>query len=201
MPFFSESGPGGFQPKRSFRFLVNFTNLTDMSFMVKTATKPNYTIKGTTHSILNHKFKFPGVVEWADVTIDFIDAVEPNVGSKFYNALLNAGYVEPMGYGDLVTGITKVQSTSALGEVRIKQLDGGGILLPVGVDPGEAIGAVDDTRIVEEWTLKNAWLNKVDFGKLDYSSEDLLSISATITYDYAHFDHFAGAGKVYKSGT
>jgi len=198
MPFFSDSGPGGFQPKRSFRFLVNFTELSNMSFMVKTATKPKYTIKAAEHSILNHKFKFPGKVTWDDVTIEFVDAVDPNIGSKFYNALLNAGYVNPVNEGALTTGITKVQSTSALGEVRIKQLDGGGILLPVGADPGDFMPGFDDvdaTRIVEEWVLKNAWLASVDFGKLSYDTEDLISISTTITYDYATYNAVPGGMK------
>jgi len=195
MPFFSDSGPGGFQPKRTFRFLVNFTELSNMSFMVKSAKKPAYTIKAAEHSVLNHKFKFPGKLAWEDVTVDFVDAVDPNVGSKFYNALLNAGYVNPVSETSLVTGITKIQSTSALGEVRIKQLDGGGILLPAGLDPGEVIGAVDDTRIVEEWTLKNAWLTKVEFGKLDYGTEDLISISTTITYDFATYSSVPGGMK------
>jgi len=150
MPFFSDSGPGGFQPKRAFRFLVSFTELSNMTFMVKTCDKPSYTIKAGEHQILNHVFKFPGKVTWEDVSVEFVDAVDPNVGSKFYNALLNAGYVNPVDSTSLLTGITKVQATSTLGEVRIKQLDGGGVLLPAGVDPGDIIAAVDDTRIVEE---------------------------------------------------
>ncbi|MDP6999876.1 MAG: hypothetical protein QF569_27730 [Candidatus Poribacteria bacterium] len=187
MPFFSDSGPGGFQPKRAFRFLVNFTELSNMTFMVKTSDKPAYTIKAGEHQILNHTFKFPGKVTWDDVSIEFVDAVDPNVGSKFYNALLNAGYVNPVDSTSLLTGITKVQATSTLGEVRIKQLDGGGVLLPAGIDPGDVIAAVDDTRIVEEWTLKNAWLNNVSFGKLSYATEDLVSITAKVTYDYATY--------------
>jgi len=152
MPFFSDSGPGGFQPKRAFRFLVSFTELSNMTFMVKTCDKPSYTIKAGEHQILNHVFKFPGKVTWEDVSVEFVDAVDPNVGSKFYNALLNAGYI---------------------------------------------IAAVDDTRIVEEWTLKNAWLNNVAFGKLTYATEDLVSITAKITFDYATYSAVPG-GMVYK---
>ncbi len=192
MPFFSDSGPGGFQPKRAFRFLVSFTELSNLTFMVKTCNKPAYTIKAANHQILNHQFNFPGKVTWNEVSMEFVDAVDPNVGSKFYNALLNAGYVNPVSETSLLTGITKVQATSTLGEVRIKQLDGGGVIVPAGFDPGDIEGIVDDTRIVEEWTLKNSWLSNVDFGKLTYATEDLVSITCKIIYDYATYNAVPG---------
>ena len=186
MPFFSDTGPGGFQPKRAFRFLVTFSELADLTFMVKTAKKPSYQLATKEHNVLNHVFKFPGVLKWNDVDITFIDAVDPNVGSKFYHALMNSGYVAPVTEGALVTGITKVQTTSTIGEVSIKQLDGGGIIFPAGADPGDIKGPVDSTNILEEWTLKNAFLTKVSFGDtLDYSSEELVVVSLTLRYDYA----------------
>ena len=193
MPFFSDTGPGGFQPKRAFRFLVNFSALGGLQFMVKTAKKPSYQLATKEHNILNHVFKFPGVLKWNDVDVTFIDAVDPNVGSKFYQALLNAGYVAPVSEGALVTGITKVQTTDTIGEVSIKQLDGGGIILPAGADPGEVTGTADSTNIVEELILKNAFLTKVSFGEsLDYASEEIINVSVTITYDYAEYNSVAG---------
>lgn len=193
MPFFSDTGPGGFQPKRAFRFLVTFSELSDLTFMVKTAAKPSYTIGTSAHQILNHQFNFPGIVKWEPVTMTFIDAVDPNVGSKFYAALLNSGYVAPTTESALVTGVTKVGTTSTIGEVRIKQLDGGGVILPAGSDPGEVIGAVDSTNILEEWTLKNAFINSVKFGDgLSYEGEALVEVSVSITYDYATYSSVPG---------
>ena len=149
MPFFSDTGPGGFQPKRAFRFLVTFSELANLTFMVKTAKKPSYQLATKEHNILNHVFKFPGVLKWNDV--------------------------------------------DTIGEVSIKQLDGGGIILPPGSDPGEVAGAIDTTNIVEEWVLKNAFLTKVAFGDtLDYSSEELINVSVTVTYDYAEYLSVAG---------
>jgi hypothetical protein len=188
MPFFSDTGPGGFQPKRAFRFLVTFSELSDLTFMVKNAKKPSYSMETKSHNVLNHVFKYPGVVKWDDLDVTFIDAVDPNVGSKFYSALLNSGYVAPTSEAALLTGVTKVGTTSTIGEVRIKQLDGGGVILPAGSDPGEVIGAVDATNIIEEWTLKNAFINKVTFGDaLDYSSEEIVNVSVTLSFDYATY--------------
>ena len=83
MPFFADTGPGGFQPKRKFRFLVTFSELGNLSFMVKNVNKPSYTMTEKKHNVLNHVFKFPGVITWNDVKVTLIDALEPNVGSKF----------------------------------------------------------------------------------------------------------------------
>ena len=187
MAFFSDTGPGGFEPKRQFRFLISFTELSNLTFMAKSAAKPTYEIGTKEHKILNHTFKFPSTLTWGDVDVTFIDAIDPNVGSKFYNALLNSGYVVPTSESALVTGITKVQVTSVIGEVKIKQLDGGGIILPAGFDPGEIRGAIDATNIVEEWTLKNAFIKTVDFGAVGYDSEEIVEISVGLTYDYATY--------------
>jgi hypothetical protein len=193
MPFFSDTGPGGFQPKRAFRFLVTFSELAGLTFMVKTAKKPSYSVTNKEHNILNHVFNFPGVLKWDPVDITFIDAIDPNIGSKFYNALLNSGYVNPVSESALVTGLTKVQTTSAIGEVTIKQLDGGGIILPPGADPGEVRGGPDVTNVIEEWTLKNAFLTKVAWGDtLDYASEELVNVSITVQYDYATYSSVPG---------
>ena len=190
MPFFADTGPGGFQPKRKFRFLVTFSELGNLSFMVKNVNKPSYTMTEKKHNVLNHVFKFPGVITWNDVKVTLIDALEPNVGSKFYNALLNAGYVNPVSEGALVTGITKVASTATLGEVRIKQLDGGGVVLQPGADPGDVQGAVDVTNVIEEWTLKNAFIKGVQFGEgLGYESEDLVEVQLDLVYDYATYSN------------
>lgn len=197
MPFFSDTGPGGFQPKRAFRFLVTFSELSDLTFMVSKTKKPSYKMESTPHQILNHQFNFPGIVKWDPLDVSFIDAVDPNVGSKFYNALRNSGYVAPVSESNLLTGITKVSTTSTIGEVRIKQLDGGGVILPAGSDPGEVIGAVDSTRILEEWTLKNAFITSVAFAdQLDYAQQGLVTVNVNLTYDYATYEAIAG-GKAY----
>ena len=188
MPFFSDTGPGGFQPKRVFRFMVTFSELANLTFMVKSAKKPAYTMTETKHKVLNHQFNFPGIITWAPVEITFIDAVDPNVGSKFMNALRNSGYEFPTSEAALTTGITKVGSTSTIGEVRIKQLDGGGVTLAAGADPGDVPGSVDTTNVLEEWTLKNAFIKGVTFGDaMAYDQEGLVEVKVSLVYDYATY--------------
>ena len=179
-----------FEPKRQFRFLVTFTGpglASGLKYMVTKADKPSFENKMTEHSVLNHKFKFPGIVTWKEVNITFIDAVDPNVGSTFYASLLNAGYMKPLNEDAVASGLTKASSHRALGEVKIQQLDGGiqsGGALSAD-DLGGLVNRVAETNIVEEWTLKNAFLTKVDFGKLSYAEEGLVEIAIGVDYDYA----------------
>lgn len=181
MPFFNETA---FQPKRQFRFLVNFTNLSNITFMVSKSKKPSYTMETKTHNVLNHVFKFPGVVKWDDLDVTFIDAVDPNVGSKFYNALKNSGYVDPTTEMNLLTGITKRGTNDTIGDVLIQQLDGGGMQNVI--DPGELAGGADSTNIIDTWTLKNAFIKSVKWGDtLAYDQEGLVEVAVGLTFDYA----------------
>ena len=47
----------------------------------------------------------------------------------------------------------------------------------------DVLGPVGD--IVEEWTLKGAWIQDASFGDLDFSSSDPVDITVTLRYDYA----------------
>jgi hypothetical protein len=186
-----------FQPARKFRFIVSFSNLgMETSYMVTKAQKPSFEVSNSTeHRILNHTFKFPGIVKWNDIDISLIDAIDPNVGSKFYNLLRNMGYVQPVNIDALAGGISKVQANSALGTVTIKQLDAGGIGELAGNGDLAIEGAVSNAKYHSEWTLKNAFLKSVKFGDLDYTSEDIISIDLGLTYDYASYTEH-GDGKL-----
>ena len=160
--------------------------------MVTKASKPSFELTGPTeHRILNHTFKFPGIIKWNDIDVSFIDAIEPNIGSKFYSVLRNMGYIQPTDFNNLAAGISKVQAKAAIGEVVIKQLDAGGFdvtglggELPTGVTPG--------TRYYEEWTLKNAFIKSVNYGDLTYDSEELVNVDIGITYDFAVYSSYEG---------
>jgi hypothetical protein len=45
------------------------------------------------------------------------------------------------------------------------------------------LGPVGD--IVEEWTLKGAFIQSANFGDLDYATSDPVEIALTLQYDYA----------------
>jgi len=190
MSFFNPSTPG-FQPKRKFRFVVDFQGFgVDTMYMVTKCGKPSFELTGPTeHRILNHTFKFPGIVKWNDIDMTLIDAVEPNVGSKFYNVLKNMGYTNPDSLENLHVGLTKTRAQSVIGTVRITQLDGGDVVptIPGDGDPANPTqyATPAGVKLHEEWILKNAYLKSVKFGDLAYDSEDIVTIDVGITYDYA----------------
>ena len=45
------------------------------------------------------------------------------------------------------------------------------------------LGPVGD--IVEEWTLKGAYIEAANFGAMDYATSDPVEIGLTLKYDYA----------------
>ncbi len=203
MATFFSPATAGFQPKRKFRFVVDFANFqNDTTYMVTKCGKPNFELTGPTeHRVLNHTFKFPGIVKWNDIEMELIDAIDPNVGSKFYNVLRNMGYIQPTTLDNLHSGITKVSAQNAMGLIRIMHLDAGFVNTTAPTDasnPGTAVPS--NVRYYEEWVLHNAYLKSVNWGDLAYDSEDLMSISVGITYDYATYVDYGTEGQPYNIG-
>ena len=188
MAFYSDSQANGFQPKRQFRFLVNFSKFSNLTLMATKVGKPSYEMEGIQeHRVLNHTFKYPGIIKWQDISAEFIDSFDPDVGSKFWNSLLNAGYVEPVGPEALVTGITKFSSAASLGTVTIKQLDGGSMAPGPQESPDLTEGFAQSTLVREEWVLHNAFIKGVKWGELDYGTDDIVKIGVDLTYDWATY--------------
>jgi len=191
-----------FQPKRKFRFLISFSNLgSELSYMVTKTNKPSFELTNVQeHRLLNHTFKFPGIIKWNDIEVTLIDALKPNVGSSFYNLLRNMGYQRPGSTDALAAGLSKAQVASALGTVVIKQLDAGGFDVANGLGDANPGNVPSGVKYYEEWTLKNAFLKSAKFGDLDYSSEDLLTVDLGIVYDYATYESWEDGKALASSG-
>ena len=41
---------------------------------------------------------------------------------------------------------------------------------------------------LEKWTLKGSWIKSINFGQLDYSSDELITIEVVIAYDYCEIE-------------
>jgi hypothetical protein len=161
------------EPKRKFRFLVEFpgdSGAMGVLWFAKGVTKPEISVNPTEHQFLNHKFYFPGNVEWSEVTVTLVDPVSPDAAQETANILVNSGYPGPMKLNPSTNAnpetISKLKSTSALGQVVIRQIDSSG-------------------NNLEVWTLRNAFITKVTYGELSYGDEELTEITIALRYDWA----------------
>jgi hypothetical protein len=160
-------------PKRQYRFSILDSNEggEGIWYWAKSVTKPSFEISTNEYQLINHKFKYPGTLTWNDVTISIVDTADKT--QLLLNKVFNFGYIYPnfANITEYIDGISKSQTEVYFDGISINQLD-------------------DKGKVLEEWKLRGAILKSVNFGNLDYSTEDLVSIELTITYDWAQIDGF-----------
>ena len=170
------------EPKRNFRWRVKFLNLTNAAnsplgtipgattaiWWAKTVDTPSYTVTDVTHSFFDNEYKFPGRVQWQDVSMTLVDPISPNATYITNQIILASGY-DIKGQTEFEakpTSITKSGANGAVGDVVIDIFSGVG-------------------EIVESWTMKNPFITSVKFSTLDYTNDDMRTIDLTWKYDYA----------------
>jgi hypothetical protein len=162
------------EPKRNFRFLVQFTGLAeldpplggeDVLWWAKTVTTPSFDVSEVTHDFLDNKYYYPGRVTWNEVSMTLVDPVSPDAVGQT-NALLEAmGYVVPSNTANL-SSVSKENSGIALGIIVISILDA-------------------DGNEIETWRLQNPFIKSAKYGDLDYSNDELRTITLGLRYDWA----------------
>ncbi len=93
MAFWTQSSVN---PKLKSRFIVKIGEMQLLN--VKSVTKPTFTIDTKTYTLINHKFKYPGLPNWEPITITFVDSVMGGVNSteRKLNRMINdTGYLPP----------------------------------------------------------------------------------------------------------
>jgi hypothetical protein len=158
------------EPKRQYRWVLYLGGMP--TWIIKTVKKPSFTVTESPHQYLNHTFYYPARVQWNTIDITLADPVDPDASDSMLARLFAAGYEYPLDAASTTT-VSKVKANFALGEVKIVQLGA----------EGEA---------VETWSLTNSFITAIDFGTLDYASDEMVNISATIRYDWAELDVPAG---------
>lgn len=178
------------EPKRNFRFIARIGNFPNMDWIVQSVDKPKFEISNHEHRYLNHTFNYPGRLKWQPITMTLVDPVSPvDATATVMTFARIAGYDTPFGdaneaQNSSATNMTKARAVGALGNVTISQLG-----VPPNFDPTK--DHLD--RIVDEWRLENAFIQgTVDFGKLDYNSEELTTLTMTLMYDYAYMTKAGG---------
>ena len=154
------------EPKRGYRWLLYINAVPE--YVIKMAKKPSFTVSSVPHQFVAHTFYYPGRITWDPVEVTLVDPVHPDASAAITTALLQSGYRLPTDQVTAQASFSKAASTAALGTPRLQQIDANG-------------------APVDEWSLVNAWIERVDYGQLDYTSEEMVNISLTFRYDYAEY--------------
>jgi len=171
--FWTSTNERALEPKRTFRFKVTFGG--GPVWWAKDVDQPQATVGTTEHDFMIHKFYYPGKVTWNQVAMTLVDPVTPGALDQLLTILRNTGYKIP---GDpakpeAFSSISKASATTNLGTVQIDVLDAEG-------------------RQLHMWELNNPFVMEITPSKLDYASEDLMTIALTLKYDWATYTSYIG---------
>ena len=144
-----------FEPKLQNRFLMNIDGID--AYLIKKIDRPNITFKEITLDHINVKRKIKGKANWENISCELYDPVTPSGAQAVMEwvRLSHESVTGRDGYSDFYKK-----------DIRIKTL-----------------GPVGD--IVEEWILKGAYCQNANFGSMDWSANDPVSITMSIVMDYA----------------
>ena len=160
MTFWNVSGEKALQPKRNYRFRL-MDGKQELWWWAKTVDKPSFDVSNNEYQLINHKFKYPGILTWKPISITVVDTGK--IINKIISGLGPLGYKTPDSVP--MVGLAK-DFESFQNSFTIEQLDG-------------------DGNQDETWTLYGAFITSLSTSKLDYSSDELTEITIEISYDYA----------------
>jgi hypothetical protein len=127
------------------------------SFMIKTANRPKIESEVVELDHINLKRKIKGKSNWTDITITLYDPIVPS-GAQSVMEWIRSSH-------ESITG------RDGYADFYKKNID------------FYMLGPVGDK--VEQWKLVGAWISSAEFGDVDWSSNEPVMITLTITYDYA----------------
>lgn len=127
------------------------------SYVVKTAQRPKKSNGMIEINYINSKRKFKGKTTWDPITITLQDPISDSTARKIHewDKLHHDSQTNSEGY--------KADYTK---DVNLK------LISPQGTT-------------IENWLYKNAFIESIDYGDGDYSSEDFFEITVTLQFDYA----------------
>lgn len=186
------------QIKTKSRFLVS---IADGFFLpnVKSVTKPTAEITNKAYKLLNHEFKYPGMVKWATVSITFVDMNGANnsfdTGGFLAQMLNNTGYNYPdsdshnIAYSGTPRKISTPEKSSTIANAFGPGIhDVGDFTRSNYLEQNVVIYQLTpDGDINEVWTLVNPLIKSIKFGDLAYDSDDAVEYILDVDYDWAKY--------------
>ena len=166
----ADGGSGLLMPKLQYRFRATFTNfgtgqgqLSDLTRQIADIKRPNVNFNPITIDVYNSKVYLQGKPEWQDVTVNLRDDATGAV-SKLVSAQVQKQF-------DFLEQQSAVSGLDYKFTLEYDMLDGSnGTAQPIPL---------------ESWQLTGCFLSQVDWGAMDYKSNEPVMIALTIKYDNA----------------
>jgi len=169
MAFWSQSGA---EPLRQYRWYINFgssAGLDTVKYALKKADKPKSKVGEITHKYLNHSFYYPGRLEWEAINLTFASITDPSMAAALHNILTKSNYLVPQKGempADEMKTLSKTKFAKEIGEFSLIQIDAEG-------------------NDIETWKIRNPFFTSVQWGGLDYGSDEIVECTCTVRYDWA----------------
>jgi hypothetical protein len=160
-----------FKRKYRWTFEVSWNGQKIGKNFVKLASRPNLTIEETEINYMHGKMWIPGKASWETITVTYYDVSRAS-GSGIVG--LYSWLASIYNFQD--TGEKMMQQTTIQGDAT-GGVRGGGWA-------GTGLLAMYDGcgTELENWQLKGVWPSAVNFGDLDYSSSEEVTIELTLRY-------------------
>lgn len=157
------------EPKRSFRWLVQFDNLVDHipPHFIKSVKKPSFTANSKRIQGLGYAVNVAQQIQYNPVEITCIDDQVNTLTNWVYYYFRHTG-LEFNGTQGAQTCIDTDRAKNKTRNVEIVMLDA-------------------DGNGIETWTLYNAWISSFNQSDLTYDTEDLATYTLTLTYDWFEY--------------
>ena len=148
-----------FEPKMKNRYIMEIDGIP--SYMIKAANRPSITFETIVLDHINIKRKLQGKGEWQDITITLYDPIVPSAAQATMDwvRLSHESLTGRRGYAEFYK----------------KDID------------FYSLGPIGDK--VENWKLKGAFINSANFGDVDWSSNDPMTVEITLSYDLAILEY------------
>ena len=165
-------------PKLKYRFRVVFQNfgvsdnVTEITKQVIDFTRPNVTFENIDLPIYNSTIKLAGKYSWADVTCNIRDDAGGNV-SKLVGEQLQ----KQLDFAEMSSAASGIDYKFT---TEFQVLDGG--------------NGTDKTNALETWFLYGCYLQGVNYGDMNYGTNEAAQIALTIRFDNALQDTQGGGG-------
>jgi hypothetical protein len=170
VPLGGQATQGLLMPKLKYRFRVFFENFgiskptTELTKQVISVARPNLTFEEIAIPIYNSTLKLAGRHTWADVACSIRDDASGSV-----TKLIGEQFQKQMDFLEMASASSGIDYKFL---TKIQVLDGG--------------NGASEPVVLETWELYGCYLKGADYGELNYSSNEAVTVNLTIAYDNAN---------------